>query len=324
MPGNPTVPALGAFRGDFAALAAMIQRSWADNANVPLLYSEEFLRSQFDYPGSSFELAPSVYGELGMLGFIAGFPRRIRWDGRPARILLNSLLTASTVVKGAGLALKVYGELIARCRAAGYDGTIGYCVDGDDMNRIMPGLSKLFKLNTQRVCSVEFVTRFLRPVPPEAAPEVAEADIDLFLDLAAEVPGELPLVRVWTRAEAEWQCRGRLGAITVSARVDGRRGMLTGYLAEAASTPPTPIVLLEDLFWGDLEAAERSDLLARFLRIAAAQGAKTASCPVLGYASTDTLTAAGFRPSKRVLHMYLTLWNGLEPRPVPELYVDVF
>jgi hypothetical protein len=100
--------------------------------------------------------------------------------------------------------------------------------------------------------------------------------------------------------------------------------MLTGYLAEAASTPPTPIVLLEDLFWGDLEAAERSDLLARFLRIAAAQGAKTASCPVLGYASTDTLTAAGFRPSKRVLHMYLTLWNGLEPRPVPELYIDVF
>jgi hypothetical protein len=26
----------------------------------------------------------------------------------------------------------------------------------------------------------------------------------------------------------------------------------------------------------------------------------------------------------RVLHMYLTLWNGLEPRPIPELYIDVF
>jgi len=99
--------------------------------------------------------------------------------------------------------------------------------------------------------------------------------------------------------------------------------MLTGYLAQAPSTPPVTVVLVEDLLWGDLEKAERSELLEKFLRAAASQEARTASCPVLGYSSLDTLTAARFRPTKRVLHTYLTFWNGLQPRPVPALYMDV-
>jgi len=52
---------ISAFGGDFGQLAAMMQLSWAANKEESLLYTEPFLRSAFDYPGSSFELAPSVY-----------------------------------------------------------------------------------------------------------------------------------------------------------------------------------------------------------------------------------------------------------------------
>jgi len=145
----------------------------------------------------------------------------------------------------------------------------------------------------------------------------------LFGSLPLPLPSNLPLVRLWTRAEAEWQCRNRAGALTVSSEVGGRRGILTGYLMQAASAPPTTVVLLGDLFWGDLEPAERTELLERFLRAAAGKGARFASCPVLGYASLDPVTTAGFRRSKRVIHTYLTFWNGLQPRPVPALYIDV-
>src|SRR5690242_11382805 len=103
--------------------------------------------------------------------------------------------------------------------------------------------------------------------------EVSDADIDLFMELASAVPSTLPLIRLWTRKEAEWQCRDRVGAITVSLRPGRRRGILTGYLVEAASTPPRTVVLLEDLLWGDLELAEQTELLERFLRVAASQGA---------------------------------------------------
>jgi len=311
------------FRGDFGELAAMIQRSWADNPNQSLLYSEDFLRSAFDYPGSSFDLAPSVYGDAGLLGFVAGFPRSVHWDARPARLILNSFLTASVTVKGAGLGLNLFADLIERCRDEGYDGIINFCVEGDEMNRMMPAISRLLRLNTQRIFSVEFLGRLLRPAPSAPQPEIPEQDIDLFMELASALPNNLPLARLWTRAEAEWQCRSRTGAITVSSRMGGRRGVLTGYLAKAASTPPTTVVLLEDLLWGDLEPAERTELLERFLRAAATQGARVASCPKLGYSSVDTLTAARFRRSKRVLHTYLTFWNGLHPAPVPALYIDV-
>jgi hypothetical protein len=316
--------ARGTFGGDFGALAAMMQRSWADNPNPPLLYTEEFLRSAFDYPGSSFDLAPTIYSDTELLGFVAGFPRFIRWDDRAARLILNSFLTVSSSVKGAGFGLRLWAGLVQRGREQGYDGTINFCVEGDDMNRIMPGISRLLKLNTERIFSLEFLVRPMRPVPSELLPQISEADIDLFLELASSLPNSLPLVREWTRAEAEWQCRGRSGAIMVSSHVDGRRGLLTGYLIQSASTPPTTVVLLEDLLWGDLEPAERAQLLEKFLRAAASQGARTASCPMLGYAPLDTLESAGFRRSKRVLHTYLTFWNGFKPRPVSALYIDVF
>jgi hypothetical protein len=331
MEANSSSPVLCAFRGDFGALAAMIQRSWADNFNQPLLYSEAFLRSAFDYPGSSFNLAPAVYGDAGLLGFMAGFPRSVRWDAQPARLILNTFLTAATAVKGPGVGIKLWGELVERCRDEGFDGTVTFCVEGDGMSRMMPLLSRLLKLNTERIFSVEFLVRLLRPAPSEVPAQISDPDvdpnsdrdIDLFIELASALPSNLPLVRLWTRGEAEWQCRNRAGALTVSSDVGGRRGILTGYLMQAASAPPTTVVLLGDLLWGDLEPAERTELLERFLRAAAGQGARFASCPVLGYASLDPLMAAGFRRSKRVIHTYLTFWNGLQPRSVPALYIDV-
>jgi hypothetical protein len=319
---NFTSAAHCAFRGDFGELAAMMQRSWLDNPNQSMLYSEDFLRSAFNYPGSSFDLAPAVYGDAGLLGFVAGFPRSVRWDARPARLVLNSFLTASLAVKGAGLGLQLWADLIERCHEGGYDGTINFCVEGDDMNRMMPSLSRILRLNTRRIFSVEFLVRLLRPAPPQPQSQISEPDIDLFMELASALSNELPLVRLWTRAEAEWQCRGRAGAITVSSRVGGRRGILTGYLTKAA-TSSTTVVLIEDLLWGDLEPAEQTELLERFLRTAATQGARVASCPMLGYSSLDTLAVARFRRSKRVLHTYLTFWNGLQPAPVPALYIDV-
>jgi hypothetical protein len=315
---------VGSFRGDFDALAAMMQQSWADNPNQGLLYSEAFLRSAFDYPGSSFDLAPAIYKEADILGFVAGFPRSVRLDSQPARLILTCFLTASAAVKGSGLGLKLWADLIGRSRAEKYDGAISLCIEGDPMNGMLPGLSRLLKLNTQRIFSTGFLVHVVRPAPAQPAPEIVDADIDLFMELASALPADLPFVREWTRAEAAWQLRNRTGAIAVSTRVDGRRGMLTGYLAQAASSTPMTVVLLEDLLWGDLAPAECSELLKKFLQAAAFQGAGFVSCPMLGYSSVDPLKAAGFRRSGRVLHIYLTLWNGLEARPVPALYTDIF
>jgi hypothetical protein len=243
---------------------------------------------------------------------------------RPTRLVLNTFLTASKEVKGAGVSLTLWAALIERSREEGYEGTINFCVEGDDMNRAMPGISYLLRLNTQRIYSVEFLVRLLNTTPArEPLNQTSDQDIDLFLELAAAIPSGSQFIRSWTRAEAEWQCRDRAGALTVSSCVGGRRGVLSGYLTEVASTPPLTTVVLEDLLWGDLELGEQTELVTRFLRIAAMRGARTASCPILGYAALDALLATRFRRSNRVLHTYLTLWNGLQPRPVKSLYIDV-
>ena len=317
-----TRPAVTEFRGDFPQLAATMQRAWAANKEVPLLYTEEFLRSAFEYPGTDMRLTPSIYSGDDLLAFVAGFPRRFRWNGRDVNLALNTFLTAAAGTRGSGYGLAVWGAFHERAKSAGYDGSLNFCVEGDEMNRVAPAAAKLFRLNTQRVFSVEYLVRFLRPAKEAAA--APEADIDLFLELASAITETVPFARFWTREEAIWQCRDRSGAITLSASHGGRRGMLTGYIMQVATAPATNVLLMEDILWGDLEEAERKELLQNFLRLAAARGAQSASCPVLNYASLDPLTAAGFRRSKRVLHTYLTTWTGDHPAEFESVYLDVF
>lgn len=312
------------FCGDFAALADMVKDSWSLNKEAALLFTEAFLRSAFEYPGSSFDLAPALYTPDGIGGFCAAFPRNVRMAGRDIRLAVITFLTASTRLRGTGQGVALWGETVKRARAGGYEGTISYCVEGDDMQRMMPAVGKLFRLNMQAVYRVEYLSRFLRPVtgtPPAAA---TDAEIEMFLDLAAECAGSVPLARLWTPAEAVWQCRQRSGAIMVSLESGGRRGLLTGYLVMVVGDPPAQVALLEDIFWGNLETAEQALLLQRFLTAAASKGARAVSCPVMGYSSMAPLTAAGFRPSKRALHTWLALWNGMDPEPVSALYIDVF
>ncbi len=302
----------------------MMQASWGANKENPLLYTSEFLANAFEYPGSTLDLAPAFYGEEHVKAFVAGFPRSVLVEGQRTHLLVNSFLTASVELRGTGIGLAVWRELINRAKARGFDGTINFCVEGDDMNRMMPAIAKLFGLNTQRVYSIEYlVRRFLRPAGAPAE-EATENEITLFLELAASLPDDLPLRRTWTREEAVWQCRRRSGAVVASLTQNGRAGMITGYLMGVAGTSPSRTVLMDDLLWGTLEAEGQSELLRRFLQAAASRGAQTASCPVLGYAATEALTAGGFKPSRRVLHAYLTLWNDQQPAPLQALYIDVF
>jgi hypothetical protein len=316
--------AITTFRGGFKELAAMMEVSWSANKENPLLYTSEFLANAFEYPGSILDLAPACYGEERLKAFVAGFPRSVLIEGRPTRLLVNSFLTASVELRGSGIGLAVWRELVNRAKAGGFDGTINFCVEGDEMNRMMPAIAKLFRLNTQRIYSIEYlVRRFLRPAMA-LAEEATEDEVTLFLELAASLPHDLPLRRTWTREEAVWQCRRRSGAVVESLTQNGRAGMITGYLMGVAGTPPSRTVLMEDLLWGTLDAEEQAELLRRFLQAAASRGAQTASCPVLGYTATDALTAAGFKPSRRILHAYLTLWNDQQPTPLQALYIDVF
>lgn len=318
-------PLITPFRGEWSKLAQMMQESWASNKEQSLRYTQDFLTSAFEYPGSTLELAPAIYTAGELSGFVAGFPRDVRCQGRPLRLLLNSFLTASLQARKSGYGLMLWRTLVDRAREAGYDGTINFCVEGDEMNAMMPYLGRLFRLNTKNIYRIEYLSRFLRPTRPEPQPASAGV-IDTFLDLANAIADSVPFARVWTRPEAEWQCRDRSGAIAVALAEGDRRGVLTGYVAEVETraAQPARTALMEDLLWGNLGESQRALLLREFMQTAAARGCQTVSCPVLSYASTEPLTAAGFRRAKRVLHTYLTLWNGQEPEALSSLYIDVF
>jgi hypothetical protein len=312
------------FRGDFASLAAVMKDSWSENTDQSLLYNESFLRSAFAYPGASFDLAPTIYIDGYPAAFVAGYPRSVRLEGREQRLVCVTFWTTSVRFKGRGYGSRVWMEILRRARDAGYDGAVNFCVDGAITNRMVMACGESLNAEVCRVFSAKYLARLLRPTSAANAATNREV-VDLFLTVATRVPESVPLVRTWSRGEAEWQCLRRAGAVCAVHEAGSRSGVVTGYVMEIIDKTPSKVLLVEDLLWGDLEAQERLALLQKLLTQGAAAGAQIAVAPLMDYAETDTLRGMGFRQSRRLMHAYLTVWGGaFTPHPLSSLYLDVF
>ena len=231
------------FRGDFESLAAVVKDSWGQNRDQSLLYDEPFLRSAFAYPGASFALAPTIYIDGSPAAFVVGFPRMVRLGGREQRLACITFWTTSAKFKGRGYGSKVWMEILRRARDIGYDGAVNFCVDGAATNAIVMACGKRVSAEVYRVFSTKYLARLLRPTSmtkTAASPGV----VALFLRAAAQVPESVPLVRIWSREEAEWQCLRRTGALCAVHKEGSRSGVVTGYVAEVINKTPTKVLLV--------------------------------------------------------------------------------
>jgi len=323
---QPARRTIGTFNGDMEELAALMSRSYGENREQPLRYTADFLRSAFDYPGATLELAPAIYRNGRLVAFIAGFPRNTTLLGNFRKLLTVSFLSVAPEDKRLGFGALIWGELIKRARGLGYDGTINFCVEGDDMNRQMLALARAFRQPTARIFGIHYMARFLRGDETADVGEDPACDVvSILLEKSRALAAAVPLTRSWSPEEAGWQCLRRQGALTVGLCAETRRGMLSGYAIETSGATPMLCVLLDDIVWGDLASAEREQLAKLFLHRSAQAGAKMVITPVLGYADTQPLASAGFRKTRRLLHPYLTLWNAVPgSESISAMYMDVF
>ena len=313
------------FRGDFDEISRLIQRSWAENNQQHLLYSSQFIASCFEYPESSFSLAPTLYDGDKPIAFVAGFPRLLRFKERELRVILCTFLAVSNDHKKAGYGVILWNELVKRAKAAGFEGMVNYCVDGEPMNGMILGCCRAMKLPTERVFSVGYQTRLLQSKPvSQSELKIEPVDVGALLETAAVIEEHAPLARIWSEKEAAWQCR-RHGGIVVRRVSGSRQGVLTGYVMEIANSQRTKCLIIEDVLWGTLEQPEQPALVRQLLDRAVAAGAQLAIVPCLGYADMEPFRAARFRRSPRVLQAYLTIFEG-DPTPeaVSSMYLDVF
>lgn len=310
------------FNGDFDQLASTMQASWSENHEQPLLYSPEFLSSAFEQPGSTFDLAPALYDDSGLVAFGAAFPRTVNYAGKEWKLALDSFITVAKNQKGKGLGGKVWSEIARRTRDQGFDGLITFCVEGDRMCEALPRYSEQYEFNTQRVYSVQYLAR---PLPRQTAPKRMSTDTDVFLHCAKIAAQQSEFSRIFNPQEAKWQSHQRWGAFGTSLEAGGKRGAITAYAVPTAGAVHTMCGLIEDVLWHEFEATQRRELLDSLMTAAAAQKVELLLCPVLGYTDLEPLRVAGFRRTKRLLHMYLTSWrDDLPLHPLTSAYIDVF
>jgi hypothetical protein len=315
---------LESFRGDFKELGAVMMDSWGQNQDQALLYDEPVLRSAFAYPGACFDLAPTIYIDGRLAAFVAAFPRTVRVHGRDQRLACITFWTTAREFKGRGFGSRVWMEILRRAAQSGYDGAVNFCVDGALSNSVVKTCGHRAGAEVCRVFTATYLARLLRPSAVTEA-EINPDVVDGFLNAAEQIPDSVSMVRLWSRAEAEWQCVHRQGALCAMHEAGSRIGVVTGYISDVIGKTPTKVLLLEDLLWGNLTADERSALLEQLLALGAAAGAQLAVVPIMRYAETDTLRRMGFRESRRLMHTYLTVWGGKSPpQSLSSLYLDVF
>lgn len=315
------------FRGDFQALADVIQRSWADNSQQGLRYSPVFLESFLTAPGSSTSLAPAFYQDDVLIGFASGFPRQIEYLGHSLKLITSSFLSILPEYKKFGFGIVLWSELVKRARANGFDGMLNFCVNGEPMNQMVEGSCRRLDLPVNRIFSVRYMSSLLKPDAFAAGPlDVSPIDpVEDFLTLANALAASQPLARKWSAEEAEWQCLRRTGAVFAHLSHGSRRGVLTGYIMPILDPEHTKCLLVEDILWHELHLEERIQLLHQFLSRAVSSGARMASVPDLGYSDLSPFKKLRFFPARRVLNCYLTLFNGnLSLEKLPSMYIDVF
>lgn len=305
---------------DAEAAAELMLSSWSENRESPLDYSGEILRCYFEYPGNGPLIAPALYDEGRLVAFVAGMPRTVSFRGEERKLLLMTFFTVAPGWKGHGLGVEVWAECLRQAREAGYHGAIHFCAEGNVSNHVTVAGARKIGLTATPISTVRFLMRLLTPADASNAPR--EASIEDFLHAADVAARHAPLARRWSRAEAEWQCRGRIDPICVSRRSGSSVGALTGYRMRSMDSRNTRCAFIEDVLWHEFAPEDRTRLLDEFLSVAA-EDAQIAVVPLLDYADMSAFRAAGFRRAPRVLNAYLTLWNADTEVEVPSMYIDV-
>jgi GNAT superfamily N-acetyltransferase len=306
---------------DVATASAVIASSWKENRDKPLDYTPEFLQSFLSYPAPLQPpvLAPAIYSGDLLVAFVAAVPRMIRIENEIRTIALITFFTVAPEWKGKGLGKAVWAECLLQAKAAGYDGAIHYCVEGNISNQVTLSAATQSGFQTQRIFQVRYLMRLLRSSKADKVGR--DANPQEFLDAAKGI--DVPITRVWSHSEAEWQCKLRSGAASTSYSSGSNTGVLNGYIQQVADSAKTSCLFIENVLWGSLVDEERRILVDQYIE-EQSKKATIAVLPLLECADVSPFTAAGFRRSTRSLNAYLTLWNSsLAHETVPGMYIDV-
>lgn len=205
MSDNPQAPAgvryqFGELAGRWDEAAATIERNWKQNKAEGILeYPAEFIASCFDYPQVDPELSRAVYAESKMEGFIMTLPRFVRLDGRDLRLLLPTIFNVSPEAKGVGAAL--WAEILKRGRAAGWDGIIHFCVDGNKANTVTTAIASRLGYLPSEIFTVQFLMRPLAPNSAQISEESVEKLAGAFSWHAGKLLERVRFARTWTDDE---------------------------------------------------------------------------------------------------------------------------
>ena len=312
------------FRGDHEELAAVMRASWVDGPSAPYLYTGDLLADWLRYPGAELAPAPAIYTDEGLVAFAAGLPRTVEVAGATRRILISTLLTVAAAQKAAGYGIVVWSELMRRAAAAGYDGVVNYCADGEAMHRMIETGCRLLNLPLTRVKSFSYLVGRVGRVTA-AVTGANRPSADRLVAVAATQgerqrgDGAPSLWRSWSLREAEWQL-SRLGSVAVGSG----DAVLSGSVVTVADAARSRYLVVDDILWGTAGAQARRRLVDDLLAQASGAGASYAVIPVMGYAEMGPFLAAGMVPSPHTMHAYLSLWSDPDAvRPVERYYLDV-
>lgn len=300
-------------------------------------YDAGLLASHIMRPSGDPSLAIGQVATNGTLAsFQAYMPFRVQYAGAEYQAVFASFLTVSPEYQGKGLARTQQQALIDKAIDKGYDLYITMCENGAPSNNSVKKAFKLKGLEATMVKTFKYlagVNELIKPLLPAQSSTRTQSyrktDKPRLMDAIARVGDGTALRKLIPEADVDFIFLERPHTKTfVYERNGAAAGFINVLLLEVLDTENKLNVYFDNVYFGDLSAAERQEFLSDVLVQLQATNFSTAFLPDIGYVATDVFRYLRFRMAPREINLYIAplkpnaVANGVHP--IDSFYLDVY
>ena len=217
-------------------LALIMQKSWFEEyeGKVVYDYSPEFLRWCLAVPTQDDKYRDLTIGAYDnrLVGFIASLPRRIKYRGENLDTVLMTFWTAEK--KDPAILVRLLKELESRYNSKGIDSAFLYLdrQDTHTSSKVIGYINKRRKLAIDIDHEIRIATMDLQNLESKNDKRVrayTPSDNEQCLNLLNNYSKDIPLARVWERAELDWQLNEKPASTAVFEEDSQIKGLINYY-----------------------------------------------------------------------------------------------
>jgi hypothetical protein len=296
-------------------------------------YSRDMLAAYLCRPSGDLELSLGLYSGDRLVGYLAGVPYQVHYQGQFQPLVLNSFWTTSKGFYSPTIAVALAKKHREIRLGKGYDATVTLIETGSRSDIVFAKTAKMLGLSRHLLMSFRYLMstpRFVRRRLPELLdPRVrvyARHMRDECTDLLSKLSEGIELGIVLQAEDMDFVLHGRPNTLTWVFRDKGKiRALINVLRINIVHKQVAPYAFFEHIVLGDLDSDECIKFIATVFMDSFWDEVQGMYLAPTGYFDEELFCKLGFYSTPTAFNIYYSCGNdGLPSREVKSLHLHLF